>query len=71
MTKRKKNVLIAIGIATGLGFITLVIAAHVLAGRIEPYIRQQVILYLQRRFESEVELASLRVSVPNRARRPR
>jgi hypothetical protein len=65
MTKLKKNVLIAIGIATGLGFITLVIAAHVIAGRIEPYIRQQVILYLQRRFESEVELASLRVSVPN------
>src|SRR5215471_17640120 len=65
MTKLKKNCLIVIGIAIGVGFIGLVIAAHVLAGRIDPYIRQQVILYLQRRFESQVELASLRVSVPN------
>jgi hypothetical protein len=65
MTKQKKNVLIVISIAIGLGFIVLVIAARVLARRIDPYIRQQVILYLQRRFESEVELASLGVSVPN------
>src|SRR5215831_4826631 len=65
MTKLKKTVLIVIGIAVGLGFIGLVIAAHVLARRVDPYIRQQAILYLQRRFESEVELTSLRVSVPN------
>jgi hypothetical protein len=61
----KKKVLIVISIAVGFGFIGLVIAAHVLARRIDPYVRQQAILYLQRRFESEVELASLRVSVPN------
>src|SRR5215467_5078025 len=65
MTKLKKRVLIVVSIAIGLGFIGLVIAAHILTRRIDPYIRQQVILYLQRRFESEVELASLRVSVPN------
>jgi hypothetical protein len=65
MTKLKKSVLIVISIAIGLGFLGLVIAAHILARRIDPYIRQQAILYLQRRFESEVELASLRVSVPN------
>src|SRR5215475_361193 len=65
MTKLKKTVLIVIGIAVGLGFIGLVIAAHVLARRVDPYIRQQAILYLQRRFDSEVELTSLRVTVPN------
>jgi hypothetical protein len=65
MTRQKKNVLIVISIAIGVGFIGLVIAARGLARRIDPYIRQQVILYLQRRFDSEVELASLRVTVPN------
>src|SRR5262249_55452247 len=65
MTKRRKTWLIVIGLALGCGFIGLLIAANVLARRIDPYIRQQAILYLQRRFDSEVELASLRVRVPN------
>jgi len=47
------------------GFIGLFIAAYTLAHRIDPYIREQAILYLQRRFDSDVELASLRVRLPN------
>jgi hypothetical protein len=65
MTKRKKNWLIVAGVMVGLGFIALVISAHIVARRIDPYIREQAIQYLQRRFESEVELASLRIRLPN------
>src|SRR5262249_25612024 len=35
-----------------------------LAKRFQPYIREQAILYLRRRFDSEVELGSLRVRMP-------
>ena len=60
MTKRKKKWLLIISSALSLGFVALVIAGYFLSRRIDPYVRQQAILYLQRRFESEVELASLR-----------
>ena len=39
-------------------------AALVLSKRFEPYIREQAILYLRERFDSEVELTALHVSVP-------
>jgi len=65
MTKRKRNWLIAITIASGLAFTALVIAAHLIARGIDPYIQEQARLYLQRRFDSEVELESLRVRLPN------
>jgi hypothetical protein len=65
MTKRQKKWLIAITIAVGFGFVALVIVAHVIARRIDPYIRGQAILYLQQRFDSEAELASLRVRLPS------
>jgi hypothetical protein len=68
MTKRKRNWLIAIGLMIGVvvvGMTALVVAAHRLAQRIDPYIRQQAILYLQRRFESEVEVDSLRIRLPH------
>jgi hypothetical protein len=35
------------------------------AARFQPYVRQQAIQYLEDRFDSDVELADLRVSVPN------
>ena len=65
MTKRKQHWLMVISLAMGFGLIGLVIVAQILARRLDPYIRQQSILYLQKRFESEVELASLRVRLPN------
>jgi hypothetical protein len=65
MTKRKRNWLIAFSIVMSVACFTLLIAARVFANRIDPYIRQQAILYLQKRFESEVELASLHVRLPN------
>jgi hypothetical protein len=44
--------------------VALSVAGYVLANRFEPYVRKQVISYLERRFESQVELAALRVRVP-------
>ena len=40
------------------------VAAFILAKRVEPYIREQAIQYLRKRFDSEVELARLQVHVP-------
>ena len=65
MTQRKKKWLMIISLVAGFGIIALIVAAQIIAHRIDPYIRQQAVLYLQRRFESEVELASLRIRLPN------
>ena len=64
MSKRKKHLLIGLVLFGLLGFILMLIAASILAKRFEPYIRDQAILYLRRRFDSEVELRSLRVRMP-------
>jgi hypothetical protein len=42
----------------------LFVAAFILVKRVEPYIREQAIQYLRKRFDSEVELARLQVHVP-------
>jgi len=42
----------------------ILIAASILARRVEPYIRDQAIQYLRERFDSDVELARLQVHVP-------
>jgi hypothetical protein len=47
-------------IAAGAG---VFVAAAVFSRRFEPYIREQAIEYLEKRFESDVELASLRVGM--------
>jgi hypothetical protein len=44
--------------------VALVIAGYVVANRFEPYVRGQVIAYLQERFDSEAEISSLRVRMP-------
>jgi len=64
MTAKKKKWLIALVVVFGIGVATLFVLAHWMAGRVEPYIRDQAIQYLQRRFDSEVEIGSLQISVP-------
>jgi len=64
MSKRKKHLLIGLVLFGLLGFILMLVAASILAKRFQPYIREQAILYLRRRFDSEVELGSLRVRMP-------
>jgi hypothetical protein len=49
---------------TLLSLAALTVAAYVLSKRFEPYIRAQVISYLENRFDSDVELAALRVRMP-------
>ena len=61
---RKKKWLIGIAAAATLGMFALVVAASILARRFEPYVREQAIEYLHKRFDSDVELASLRVHLP-------
>jgi hypothetical protein len=61
---RKKKWLIGIAAAALLGFAALVVAGSILAQRFEPYVREQAIEYLHKRFDSDVELATLRVHLP-------
>ncbi|HET9941692.1 MAG TPA: hypothetical protein VFR05_00040 [Terriglobia bacterium] len=64
MTARKKKWLIAIAVVAGVGISALLITARQMAKRVEPYIRDQAVLYLQERFDSDVAIGALRVSVP-------
>jgi hypothetical protein len=64
MTRRTKRWLVATGIVAALSFVAVSIAAYVLAGRFEPYIRGQVVAYLEERFDSTAQLAALRVRMP-------
>ena len=65
MTPRKKKWLIVVAVLALVTISVLFIAASILSRRFEPYLREQAILYLQERFDSEVELAALRVHMPN------
>jgi hypothetical protein len=61
---RKRKWLIRIAVATMLGIVALFVTASILARRFEPYIREQTIEYLRKRFDSDVELTALRVHLP-------
>src|SRR6188474_764198 len=65
MTRRKKKWLIGLGVAGGITLIAMFFVGRAMAKRFEPYIREQAINYLQERFDSEAELGSLKISVPN------
>ena len=61
---RKRKWLIGIAVATMLGIVALFVTASILARRFEPYVREQAVEYLRKRFDSDVELAALRVHLP-------
>jgi hypothetical protein len=65
MTDRKKKWLIGSGLFALIGFGALYIVTSILVNRSEPYIREQAIRYLRDRFDSEVELTTLHVHMPN------
>src|SRR5262245_43539812 len=65
MTQSKRRWLVGIAVLLGLGLVAVIVAGTILAHRFDPYIRQQAILYLQDRFDSEVELVALRVRLPH------
>src|SRR5512140_2790866 len=61
---RRKKWLLWISIPLLLTVAGVAIAARVLSRRIEPFIREQTVEYLRQRFDSDVEIGSLRVSMP-------
>ncbi|HET9132125.1 MAG TPA: hypothetical protein VFO86_14310 [Terriglobia bacterium] len=63
MTRRKKWLLGASTVA-GISLIVLIFIASAMAHRLDPYVREQVLNYVQERFDSEVEMRSIRVSLP-------
>jgi hypothetical protein len=58
--------IVAAGIVTVLAAVVigLLVAGYVLTKRFEPYIREQAVSWLEKRFDSRVELASLHVHLP-------
>ena len=61
MTRRTKKWLAGIAAAVAAMLVAMLVTGYVLARRVEPFIREQVIAYLHDRFDSEVEIAALRV----------
>ena len=61
--KRKRWPYIVAG-ATGSAVLALFIAGYVMSRRLEPFIKEQAILYLSERFECDVQLAALRIKLP-------
>jgi hypothetical protein len=67
MKAHRTTWLIAVGILTALTVAMVVgflVDVSVLRNRFEPYIREQALIYLQRRFDSDVELGSIHVRIP-------
>src|SRR5712692_5138572 len=64
MSATKKKWIIVIGLVLLIAGGSLAGMAFWFAKRFEPYIREQAVEYLRKRFDSEVELASLKVRLP-------
>ncbi len=65
MSSRRKKWLLAVSLVGVTGLVTIYLIGRRMAKQFEPYIKQQAIEYLRKRFDSEVELASLTVTVPH------
>ena len=61
-SKTKKRLLLA-GSAAGLLILGLVIAGTVIARRIEPFIRDEAIAFLEKKFDCAVSLESIKVGL--------
>lgn len=64
MSSRAKKWILALAIVGAAGLGVLILVGRHMAQRFEPYIKQQAIDYLRKRFESEVQLEALTVRIP-------
>ena len=64
MTRRKQVILASAGAILVAGVAGVYLAGRSLVKHFEPMIRAQAIAYLRERFDSEVELKSLRIAIP-------
>lgn len=64
MTRRRRKFWLWAGGIVLLALAGLVVSGVVLSRRLEPFVRQQTVRYLEQRFESRAELGSLSVSMP-------
>src|SRR5262245_38805290 len=64
MKKSTTRILMVCGLFAVVLLITVIVGARILSARFEPYIRDQAKQYLEKRFDSDVELAALRVRLP-------
>jgi hypothetical protein len=64
MSKRQRYGLIGFGILVGLTLFVFLAGKWIFTHRLDPYIREQAVQYLQKRFNAEVEIANLRVHMP-------
>jgi hypothetical protein len=64
MTANKRNLIVAIGVATCLLVAASAVVAVWLAGRLEPYAREAAIRYLSQRFDADVQLQTLHFRLP-------
>ncbi len=64
MSARRKKWIFIIGGGSVAALAAMFVAGSILAKKFEPYIRQQAIDYLSKRFESQVEVGRLSVDIP-------
>ncbi len=64
MTTRKRYVCIGLGIVVLFSFVAVLIVANQVRNRFEPYIREQAIQYLEKRFDCDVRIDALHVEMP-------
>ncbi len=64
MTAKKRNWIIALGLAVALAVAGCLLAASILIRRAEPFARQTAIRYLSQRFDCDVELRALSIRLP-------
>jgi len=62
--RKRRRWLIGLAAIAIIVIVVLTVSGYILAARFEPYIREQSIAYLEKRFNSVVEIQALRISLP-------
>lgn len=68
MSKRTRRWISALAVVAVVSIAVVLYLARRLANRIEPYIRDQIVQYLEDKFDADVAIASLSISLPAKSR---